>query len=422
MKTSFIICILISLIAAAAPSFAAAPEDDTAIAATAVNALGLELLSRVPEVGDDALLSPYSVQVALAMTYAGADGTTRREMARVLHYPEDDSALHGSFEALRDALDEIARVSEERAAESREPTDPIVFVLANRLFGQQGYRFRQPFLDLLRKRYDAPLETVDFKNDPEGARGKINGWVESRTQDKINELIPFGAVNEYTRLVLANAIYLKAPWALPFDEAETKPRAFHLPEGSTVDVPTMRQTAVFGYARRDGVQVVTIPYAGDGIQLLVMLPDSADSLSAFEARVTPALLKEWAGVPSTRLILDVPKFSLAPPVMPLKPALLDLGMKTAFDVPPRTADFDRMAPQTPDDYLYISSIFHKTFMDLDEKGTEAAAATAVVMTTTTSARPPVTPIEVKIDRPFLFAIQHRASGACLFLGRVTDPR
>jgi serpin B len=224
------------------------------------------------------------------------------------------------------------------------------------------------------------------------------------------------------RLVLVNAIYLKAPWAQEFSTNATKPRPFHLNGGQAQNVPTMERQDRFGYAQQDGYRVVTIPYSGNDIQFLILLPDAVDGLAALEAKLTPQLLTTAANPGIADLNLELPRFKLEPPLLRLSEALKELGMKSAFDQPEGSANFDRMAPRQPDDYLKISEVFHKTFLELDEKGTEAAAATAVMMMRVTSAvgKKPQ-PIEVRVDRPFLFAIQHRPSGACLFLGRVTNP-
>jgi len=188
-------------------------------------------------------------------------------------------------------------------------------------------------------------------------------------------------------------------------------------------VPTMVRHAQFGYGRRDGFSVVTIPYIGGEVQFLILLPDGTDGLAGLEAKATPELLAECAKPDAADMILYLPKFRIEPPLFRLGKVLQSLGMRSAFDQPPGTANFDRMAPRKADDYLCISEVFHKTFLALDEQGTEAAAATAVAMVSAAAmVGPKPTPVEVRVDHPFLFAIQHRSSGACLFLGRITEPR
>jgi serpin B len=223
--------------------------------------------------------------------------------------------------------------------------------------------------------------------------------------------------------VLANAIYLKAPWADEFSGAATTPQPFHVRGGAPVDVPMMRkEDQHFGYAKRDGFTAVSIPYTGNELQFLVLVPDEINGLGALESKLNADMLAQRAKLEERDVDLSLPKFKFEPPTMALGEKLQALGMKTAFDQPTGSANFDRIAPRKPNDYLYLSQVFHKTFIAVDEKGTEAAAATAVVMTYRSAMVKRSPPIEVKVDRPFLYAIQHVPSGACLFLGRVTDPR
>jgi serpin B len=406
-------------------SLVVSAADNPSAAAQAVNALGLDLLAKGTDANANALLSPYSIQSALAMTYAGAAGETRTQMAKVLHYPEDETALHQSFTDLQKALEAVTKTTAERAKIAKDqggPGEPFVLTVANRLFGQDGYAFRQPFLELVKDRYRAPLEMMDFIHDADKERLKINGWVEEQTHKRIRDLIPANGLNDETRLVLVNAIYMKAPWAETFSEGTTQPLPFQVKGNETLKVPTMRRTAHMGYAQREGYQVITVPYIGGDMQLLVLLPDAKDGLAAMEAKVTPDILSGCAKPGTSEVELFLPRFKMEPPLFKLGKVLCSLGMAGAFDKPQGSANFDRMAPRKPNDYLYISEVFHKTFLALDEKGTEAAAATAVVMMRATAFIEKPKPLEVRVDRPFLFAIQHRPSGTCLFLGRVTDPR
>jgi len=418
MKNFLFLAMLASVLPAAAA--------DLQTATSAVNQLGLDLLPRTGAPTENALLSPYSIQVALAMTYAGADGDTRTEMARILHFPSDDATLHASFAALTQALAGAGAQQHQRNEQMRkygEPSDEIELRVANRLFGQQGYEFRTPFLDVLRTTYAAPFETLDFRHDPDGARRHINGWVEEQTARKILDLIPTGGLTNDTRLVLTNALYFKAPWERSFEQAATAELPFRIRGNAPQDVPTMRKQFSLPYAKHRGFTAIALPYAGRDLQFLILLPDAPDGLAALEKEITPELLAGCATMNSQLVSLELPKFKLQPPTLSLGRILQDLGLKTAFDQPRGSANFDRMAPRKPDDYLFIGEVFHKTFLALDEEGTEAAAATAVAMMSGTAmhATPPK-PIVVKVDRPFLFAIQHCGSGACLFLGRVTDPR
>ncbi|HEX5218709.1 MAG TPA: serpin family protein [Verrucomicrobiae bacterium] len=414
--------ILPALLLSSLSVFGAEP---TTHATTAINGLGIDLLHQTHP-GANALLSPYSIQSALAMTYAGADGATRAEMAKVLRYPSDNAELHRSFAGLREALEGVMQKSvkdAERMQQRGGRVDPITLTTANRLFGQTGFAFREPFLELVKSSYAAPFVPLDFRRNSSAATKHINGWVGEQTRERIRNLIPDGALNQGTRLVLVNAIYLKAPWEHEFYESATRPQPFYLGANNLITVTSMRSEQTLGYAKHLDFTAVMIPYRGGELQFLVLLPDKVDGLADLEKKLTADLLGDFADAKNQKVILHLPKFKLEPPAMTLSRSLQALGMRSAFDKPPRSANFDRMAPRTPDDYLFVSEVFHKTFLNLDEKGTEAAAATAVAMVATNAAEwKPAKPIEVRVDRPFLFAIQHRASGACLFLGRVNDPR
>ena len=397
------------------------------LAAKATNELAVDLNRQLATGDGNLCLSPYSIQSALAMTYAGADGETRTEMARVLHFPTNDGGVPASFFALQRSLQEMSAKTAELVKQSKKfggPSEPITLHIANRLFAQNGYKFREAFLSLVKQNFGGAFEPVDFIADPAAATQRINKWVADQTRDRIRDLIPGGALDKTTRLVLANALYLKAPWASEFSQNATQPEPFFVHGGAPVDVPMMRKTDKhFGYARHEGFTVVSLPYAGDDLQFVVLLPDEIDGLRKLESKLTADVLAGCAKLEKRDVDLHLPKFKFEPATITLAEKFEALGMKTAFDKPQGSANFDKIAPRTPKDYLYISQIFHKTFIAVDEKGTEAAAATAVAMMAGTAFRsPPPPPIEVKIDRPFIYAIQHVPSGVCLFLGRVTDPR
>lgn len=400
------------------------PAADTKPAATAINALGLDLYRQQPKTDANLLLSPYSIQTALAMTFAGADGDTKAEMQRVLHFPEKETALHESFATLaadlrRAASESIRRV--EKAKQTGGPSTPIELNTANRLFVQKNFQLRPPFLETAKEHYLAPLEQLAF-GEAETARKHINHWVEEQTRDKIRDLIPSGVLSAETRLVLANAVYLRAPWADPFLKSATKPAPFRIHGEDRRSVPTMANRGTYGYGLRAGFQVIGVPYDGGVLQFLIVLPNDPKGLPAVEARLSAELLALNKHLTPQLIDLYLPKFRIEPPSVSLAKNLQDLGLKTAFNLPPGSANFDRMAPRRPDDYLYISEVLHKAYLALDEEGTEAAAATAVASYSAGSLAPAAKPLEIRVDRPFFFAIQHVPSGACLFLGRVSDPR
>ena len=302
--------------------------------------------------------------------------------------------------------------------------DGFTLATANRLFGQRGYAFRESYLSLAQTGYGAGLESLDFRSDAERARVTINTWVNDQTRQKIRDLIPLAGVDAATRLVLVNALYLKAPWQDRFDPKHTAPRPFNIRPSEAPSVPTMAKTTTLAYLHTNGFTTLALNYLGGELQFLLFLPDRGESLMTVAAKLTRSFLRNC-----TRLVednhyalasLSLPKFRVAGPTFPLGRELGALGVAAAFDSPGGSADFTPIAPRQANDYLKFSEVFHQTFLALDENGTEAAAATAVVMMTGSAIQPE--PIEVRVDRPFLFAIQHVPSGACLFLGHIVDPR
>jgi len=377
----------------------------------AVNQLGLDLHRQLAtQPGKNLLISPWSIQTALAMTYAGAAGTTRNEMAKVLHFDSNETNLHAGFRQISEAL----------AAEAAASDGTFAFNIANRLFGSKGFTFEKPFLNTVATWYGAPLEPIDFAQSDAATR-RINGWVEQQTKDRIRDLIPPGLLNADTRLVLANALHLKAAWGKEFAKHETKDRPFHVDGGATVSVPTLHDVAHYGYRDFGSFQAVTIPYRRGDLQFVAFVPKAPDGLGGVVGQLTTETFTTCQHLPGTEVDLFLPKLKLEPDGIALSKQLQSLGLKSAFDLPPGSADFSRMANPSKD-RLLISEVVHKTFLQLDEKGTEAAAATAVIMARATAILQKPKPVVVRIDRPFVFAIQHRTSGACLFLGQVTDPR
>ena len=407
MKPRLLLIASLALLALTPPLRAA---NDTATAATAINALGIDLLAKTGKPTENALLSPYSIQSALAMTYNGAAGKTRDEMETALHFPKDNTQLNKSFAALNKGLS--AAIAKSKA---EGPNAEVDLSTANRMFAQKGHQFQQAFFDTLKNDYGASPEQLDFISAPDPARKLINAWVAEQTHKRIEGLIPPDGLTKMTRLVLVNAIYFKATWQDQFENANTHPAPFQIGGTKTVEVPAMTNLQSLGYAKRHGYTVVTLPYGGADIQFVILLPDKPDELPALESKLTPALLAGCANLKPAEVHLWMPKFKLQPATMRLGDALQALGIKLAFS---QDADFSGI---TGDKSLYISDVFHKTYLSLDEHGTEAAAATAVELDAKGIAEPGE-PVEVHVDHPFLFAIQDCKTGACLFLGRVTDPR
>jgi serpin B len=369
-------------------------------ATAAVNSLGVDLYGALAASARKFVVSPMSIQLAMAMTTMGASGETAAEMRRVLR-------LGG------DAIDELTRLARSLARDEKD----LRLDIANRLFVQRAFDLRPAFVETVAKGWGAAPESLDFA-DGESARQKINAWVLGATHEKIRDLVPAGLIDAATRLVLANALYLRAAWQEPFPPAEmTRDEDFFV-DGSPVKVPTMASKVACGQASLHGARVVTLPFEG-GLQFVAIVPKRIEGLG--DLAHLPVWLDRAARLTHEDAIVYLPKFRIEPPALALSDTLRALGLATTFDDPPGSANFEAMAPRTPEAYLFVAEVLHKSFIAIDESGVEAAAATAVMMALG-GAAPRKSPPVIRVDRPFIFAVQHAPSGACPFLGRVTDPR
>jgi serpin B len=383
------------------------PASDRAAVVAGNNTFALELHRQIREPGKNSMTSPFSISTALAMTYAGARGTTEAQMAQALHFTVPQARLHAAFNEVDLAM--------------RQPqctgTCPDVreFKLrtANSAWAQTGYPFEAAYLDTLAQSYGSGVNLVDFVNAAEPARLAINGWVATATEDKVKNLLSPGQVDSLTRLVLTNAVYFKGTWESQFAAASTAPASFHLLDGSAVSVDTMHQSATMRGASGPAYDAVELRYRDSQFSMVLVSP-AAGKFESFEGSL------DLAGVTALdqalverQVTLSMPKFTFEWKSS-LGPALQSLGMTQAFVS--GQADFTGMSSTNE---LYVGDVIHQTFVAVDEQGTEAAAATAVVMAGGGLPPPAMT---VSLDRPFLFFIRHRPTGQILFLGRVVDPR
>jgi serpin B len=348
--------------------------------------------------------SPYSISLALAMTYAGAEGDTAAQMATVLHLDQPKTDVLPAFGALGKLL----------AAGDKNST--LQLRVANRLWGQQGFHFLPAFLEETQANFGAELGLLDFKQS-EAARKTINDWVARQTEDKIRDLIGPGVVDGETRLVLTNAIYFKARWSHEFSKPATADAPFHTSAAAEVAVPTMHQTHRLRHAAMDELAVLELPYGQDkSLAMFILLPDKIDGLAALEKRLTDENLQKWLGRLQPKPVkVALPRFKITAEFS-LGDTLAAMGMPLAFSA---KADFSGMSTEQP---LRISAVIHKAFVDVNEEGTEAAAATAVSMKA--MALPPSReePIEFRADHPFVFLIRERQTQSILFVGRLATPR
>jgi len=354
---------------------------------------------------DNIFYSPYSMSLALAMTYAGARGETEQQMADTLHFILPQDRLHPAFNSLDIELSQRGEGAQGKDGEG------FRLNIVNAIWGQKDYEFLTTFLDALAENYGAGLRLLDFISAPDESRLTINNWVSDQTEGRIENLIPQGLINELTRLVLTNAIYFNAAWQYPFSEDITGDGPFYLLDRGEVIVPMMRQTESFGYAEGDGYQAVELPYDGGELSMVILLPQS-DQFEAFEWSLDAQRVEDVVKALETRQVaLTMPLFEFESSFS-LKEALATMGMPVAFS---GDADFSGM---TGNRDLFIADVVHKAFVSVDEAGTEAAAATAVVMELTAV---PEAPVEVTIDHPFIFLIRDIETGTILFVGRVVNP-
>lgn len=357
----------------------------------------------------NAIVSPLSVWEALAMTHAGARGETAAEMAGVLGMPDDRAAVAAASAALR-AL--VAEAKGER----------VVLDIANRIWAQRGKAFVPEFTALLEEKYGAGAGIVDFAGAPEPARTEINAWVGERTAGKIADLLGPGTITPRTRLVLTNAVYLKAPWETAFETSATVPEPFHLAADARADVPFMHRSARLVAGRvGEGPRAATVcelPYSGGRLAMVLVVPDAVTGLADVLAGLDGGSLAGWKahGLEPREVDLALPKWT-ARKALELNEALASLGMKRAFEA--GAADFSGM-DGTRD--LSVSAVVHEGFVEVGEEGTEAAAATGVVMTMRAAPAQLEERLDVRADRPFAWAIVERGTNAILFAGVVADPR
>jgi serpin B len=399
-----------------APLVAAALTPVAAHVATAVVPAGVpgdadfaaDLFTRVAaDPAKNVFVSPYSLRAALAMVQTGAAGDTARQMSAALRLPPGGADATG------------AAFASATAAVTAASGDGCQVDVANAVWAAAGTPFRPPFMDRLKADFAASARTVDFAAHPDAARQQINGWAEEKTHGKIHDLLPPDSVRSDTRLVLTNAVYFKGTWEEPFVPHRTSNWTFHLDAHRDASVRMMeRGTDRMRVYQSDALDAVELPYRGGGASMLVVVPRAIDGLPPVVRGLTGDVMRQWFdGLRPTQTLLMLPRFA-ATGSYDLVPTLAAMGMPDAFG---RKADFSGMLDPSAGPPLCIGGVFHKTFVAVDEQGTEAAAASGITMRMTAMA-PPRDRIVVVADRPFLYLIRERTTGAVLFIGRCADPR
>ena len=382
-----------NLLVRGARDLAPAADDQALATISRANAtFALDLYRELAAQSDGNLIvGPHSVWTALSMVYAGARGETAAEMADVLHFdrPQDE------ITPLLNALD--------LALASRNDPGAVDLRVANQVFAAPGLPLLDSYLTTLTRDFGAPLAELAF-NDPEAAREVINGWAADRTNDRIKELFPAGSLDPSTVMVLCNAVSMDAAWTYLFDPVDTRVEPFTLAVGTATDVAMMHFDLYLPLMSEAGLQAVELPYGSGDLSMVVILPDDLD---AFSAELDPERLDRILGAITEQGIhLSLPKFSFDSD-LDLDATLQALGIRSAY----AGADFSGM---TVDRGLFLQTVQHDAFIEVDENGTEAHAATGAGMAA--SHGPTIT-----FDRPFFFVIRDRPTGAILFIGRVSDP-
>lgn len=344
--------------------------------------------------------SPYSISTALAMTYEGARGQTSEEIQSVFYFTDNDITRRKSFALVHNKLN--------------SPNVEYKLQTANALWAQRDYPFLDEYIETIESFYAGKVTNLDFKSKTEQSRQTINSWVENKTNDKIKDLFPEGSLNDYTRLVITNAIYFKGTWVKQFNETETKQDDFRISPKKVVQVPMMKLTgkdAKFNYSETGKLQILEMLYEGEDLSMIVLLPKN-DDLKALEDSFTLEKLGQWKSEQiKQRVDVYLPKFTFDSKYF-LNKDLKEMGMPSAFTP---AADFSGMDGTKN---LSIQSVIHQAFIDVNEEGTEATASTGVVFGVTSM--PPPVPV-FRADHPFIFMIQERGTGNILFLGRVVNP-
>ncbi len=355
------------------------------------------------------VFSPFSISLALSMALAGAETSTETGMLEALQFSLPEEDIHPSLNALLLAIEES-----QQGAQRKNKDDQFQLNIANSLWGQAGFEFKDAFLDTLALNYGVGMYAVDFEQYPEESRQTINDWVADETEDKIQDLIPSGAIDPLTRLVLTNAIYFNGSWLYPFAEEDTYDAPFTLLDDSETTVDMMRLDGEeFNYLQGESYQAVQLPYFSTDFVMTLIVPDSGAFTEVEEGLSADILLAILNEAIMQRVDIQMPKFDYETTINANGP-LVALGMAESFNS--ENADFSGI---TEEEKLYITDVLHKATITVDEGGTVAAAATSIIFGLTSAL--PEEPIELVIDRPFLFFIQHEPTGTILFMGRVTQP-
>ncbi|MCC7570950.1 serpin family protein [Candidatus Micrarchaeota archaeon] len=366
------------------------------------NKFAIDMYSQVKSEPGNIFFSPYSISSAFAIVYGGGDGQTADEIKQVFYFPEDTSKLRPNFAAIYNDINFGGSDYELQTA--------------NALWVQNNYPLLETYTKTVESYYGGKANNVDFVGNTEGSRQEINSWVEQQTKNKIQNLFPAGSLNPLNRLVITNAIYFKGTWVKQFNKDYTRDAEFRVTPTQKVTVSMMQLTgenADFDYTETDNIQILQMPYEGDKLSMLILLPKD-DDISLVENELSIENLNNWRkNLKQEKVYVYLPKFTFTKEYN-LNNHLITMGMPSSFDA--GKADFSGM---TNNRDLFINKVVHKAFVDVNEEGTEAAAATGIAFTLSASSYQEH--YVFRADHPFIFLIQDTNSGNILFIGRVNNP-
>lgn len=379
--------------------FGVAFSQETGYTTNNANAFAFDVYKKLAQSSDNNIFfSPVSISMALGMTYAGANGETKQQMAKALRFPADDKNFHKQIGNLMNEL--LSKGSK-----------GVEISLANQQWADKSYKFRCKYLCEVKRAYKAPVKRLDFRNKSDESRLVINKWVEDQTRERIKDLLPGGSITNLTTLVLTNAIYFKGQWDSKFQEEDTNNEPFKTASGKEVQARMMNAKEKYNIYQGNGIKLLELPYAGKDFSMLVLLPNEETSLPQVEKQLTLDEINRYIDLMiESEVRIGLPKFKFESKAE-LKPVLSELGMPIAFS---NTADLSRMARNKE---LKIDEVYHKAFVEVSEEGTEAAAATAVVIVRKSIS----IPVDFIANRPFMFMIRENKNGNILFMGRVNNP-
>lgn len=381
----------------------AAPQADVDATVDSATTFAFDVYRKLPATSDNLAFSPYSVSVALSMTYPGAAGATQAAFESVLHLQLPAAQHHRAMNTIDTELQ-----SRGQGASGKDGR-PFRLRINNQVFGQKGQHFEAPFLDVLATEYGAGLRLMDFAGEPEPSRKAINQWISTNTEGLIPELLQEGTISSATVLTLVNTLYFNAAWKTKFTHQNTQNGAFTLRDGTTAQVPMMSEESIaLNYGTKDGVEVIELPYQGDEVSMVLLVPEAGKLADLEQSLDGPSVRGFLATLQPRTTGVRMPKFE-ARTKASLNEILTALGLGVAFSP---DADFSGMTGQKE---LAISNVIHEAVVKTDEDGTEAAAATAVTLDRGAVAE------YLEVNRPFVYLIRDRATGAVLFIGRIAHP-